>query len=265
MNKAQDPIKLSTPPFKVEDYYTSDSSSPSLKQVFQLETKVESSKTVVMPVMTIGTSNLEEEMAAMKAMLERLVKESEEKEAHIELQEEKIAILTRKPEKRPARSLEQSSESDKEEKTFVQSEASDEKVHSKKGGKLNNDGSPNLMTVEQIQDLIANIVTAELGGGACKTHLYTKPYTKRVGALYMPRGYQHLKFQKFDGKGNPKRHVAHFIEACNNIGTDDDLMIKQFVRILKGIAFNWYTDFEPETIDSWGQMEQEFLNRVYST
>jgi len=32
-----------------------------------------------MPIMTIGTNNLEEEMASLKAMLERLVKESEEK------------------------------------------------------------------------------------------------------------------------------------------------------------------------------------------
>jgi len=57
--------------------------------------------------MTIGTNSLEEEMVvvkAMKAMLERLIKESEEKEARIKSQEEKIARLTRKLEKRPARS-----------------------------------------------------------------------------------------------------------------------------------------------------------------
>jgi len=46
------------------------------------------------------------------------------------------------------------------------------------------------MTVEQIQDLIANAVKVQLGGGAHKTHLYTKPYTKRVDAFCMPRGYQ---------------------------------------------------------------------------
>jgi len=73
MDKAQDPTKLSTPPCEVEDYYSSDSSSPSLKQVFQLETKPKSSKSIAMPVMTIGTNNLEEEIDAMKAMLERLV------------------------------------------------------------------------------------------------------------------------------------------------------------------------------------------------
>ena len=35
--------------------------------------------------MTIGINKLEEEMAAKKAMVERLIKESEEKEAHIKL------------------------------------------------------------------------------------------------------------------------------------------------------------------------------------
>jgi len=39
-----------------------------------------------MPIMLISTKNLEEKMVAMKAMLERLVKESEEKEAYIKLQ-----------------------------------------------------------------------------------------------------------------------------------------------------------------------------------
>jgi len=97
MDKVQGPAKLSTPPCEVEDYYSSDSSSPSPKQVFQSETEVESSKAVVMPVMTIGTNNLKEEMAVMKAMLERLVKES--KEARIKLQGEKIARLTKKVEK----------------------------------------------------------------------------------------------------------------------------------------------------------------------
>jgi len=61
----------------------------------------------IMLIMTIGTNSLEEEMVvvkAMKAMLERLIKESEEKEARIKSQEEKIARLTRKLEKRPARS-----------------------------------------------------------------------------------------------------------------------------------------------------------------
>jgi len=49
-----------------------------------------------MPVMTIGTNKLKEEMAAMKAILEWLIIESEEKEVRVKLQDEKITRLTKK-------------------------------------------------------------------------------------------------------------------------------------------------------------------------
>jgi len=50
MDKAKGHSKLPTPLCEVEGYYSSYSSSPSLKQVFQSETKAESSKTVIMLV-----------------------------------------------------------------------------------------------------------------------------------------------------------------------------------------------------------------------
>ena len=83
--------------------------------------------------------------------------------------------------------------------------------------------------------------------------------------LKMPPNYQPPKFQQFDGKGNPRQHVAHFVETCNNAGTDGDLLVKQFVRSLKGNAFDWYTDMKPSSINSWEQLERKFLNRFYST
>ena len=33
----------------------------------------------------------------------------------------------------------------------------------------------------------------------------------------MPIGYQPSKFQSFNGKGNLKQPVTHFIETCNNV------------------------------------------------
>ena len=55
------------------------------------------------------------------------------------------------------------------------------------------------------------------------------------------------------------------METCNNAGTYGDYLVKQFVRSLKGNAFDWYTELEPNSIDSWEQLEHEFLNRFYST
>ena len=45
---------------------------------------------------------------------------------------------------------------------------------------------------------------------------------------------------------------------------DGDLFTKQFVHNLRGNAFDWYMDLEPESINSWEHMEREFLNRFYS-
>ena len=55
------------------------------------------------------------------------------------------------------------------------------------------------------------------------------------------------------------------METCNNAGTYGDLMVNQFVWSLKGNAFDWYIDLKPSSIDSWDQLEWEFLNHFYST
>ncbi|KAM1044841.1 hypothetical protein ACFX2I_035808 [Malus domestica] len=119
--------------------------------------------------------------------------------------------------------------------------------------------------IQQLQKMIASTVKAQYEGSSNTSGLYSKPYSKKIDALKMPRGYQPPKFIQFDGKGNPKQHVAHFFETCNNVGTEGDYLAKQFVRSLKGNTFEWYTNLEPESINNWEQLEREFLNRFYNT
>ena len=83
--------------------------------------------------------------------------------------------------------------------------------------------------------------------------------------MRMPNGYQPPKFLQFDGKGNPKQLIVHFVETCENAGTQGSLLVKKFVRSLKGNVFDWNTDLQLESIDNWEQLEREFLNRFYST
>ncbi|KAL0461068.1 UNVERIFIED_CONTAM: hypothetical protein Slati_0734000 [Sesamum latifolium] len=97
------------------------------------------------------------------------------------------------------------------------------------------------LSVQQLQEMIANTIKAQYSGSAQSSPAYSKPYSKRIDALRMLTSYQPPKLQRFDGKGNPKQHIAHFIETCNN------------------------ADLEPESIDSWDEMEREFLNRFYIT
>ncbi|XP_059650361.1 uncharacterized protein LOC132296149 [Cornus florida] len=127
------------------------------------------------------------------------------------------------------------------------------------------DASITSLSIQQLQDMIVNCIREQYSGVPQSARIYSKPYTERINILKMPIRYQPPKLQQFDGKGNPKQHVAHFIETCGNDGANGDLLVKQFVRSLKRNAFDWYTDLKAEGIDNWEQMEQEFLNRFYST
>jgi len=72
--------------FKYDGYSSSDSSLGLSKGSLSSHVEVESSNTVIMPVMVIAATNVEEQLASMKATLNRLSKESAEKDAQIKRQ-----------------------------------------------------------------------------------------------------------------------------------------------------------------------------------
>jgi len=194
-----------------DNYDGSDSSLTTSRDLHFFQSETESSNTVVMPVMVIEAINLEEQLADMKAKFNKLSKESAEKDVQIKRQNEQIAELVKKLEKKSFDASRKGLGTKDSDKESIHSEECDDKCKAKK------DRFISLMSVEQIQNLIANVVKAQLGGGSHKTPLYTKPYTKRIDALCMPHGYQPPNFQQFDGKGNPKQHIAHFIETCSTL------------------------------------------------
>ncbi|KAH0706123.1 hypothetical protein KY285_010648 [Solanum tuberosum] len=122
-----------------------------------------------------------------------------------------------------------------------------------------------LIPIDKLKDFIKEAIKDK---SECKSKsplTYAKPYSQRIDNLKIHVGYQPPKLQQFDGNGNPKQHVAHFVETCNNTGTYGDYLVKQFVRSFTGIAFEWYINLESSSIDNWEQMEQQFLKRFYST
>ena len=82
------------------------------------------------------------------------------------------------------------------------------------------------LSIQQLQDMITNTIRAQYGGSSTSSLIYSKPYTKRIDNMRMPNGYQPPKFLQFDGKGNPKQHVAHFEETCENAGPLGGLFVK---------------------------------------
>ena len=82
--------------------------------------------------------------------------------------------------------------------------------------------------------MITNTIWAQYGGSSTTSLMYSKPYTKGIDNMKMPNGYQ------------------------------GGLLVKQFVHSLKGNAFGWYTNLEPESINSWEQIKRDLLDRFYS-
>ncbi|KAI5316688.1 hypothetical protein L3X38_036395 [Prunus dulcis] len=235
-------------------------SPPDDQQKKLTSASVGESYSMAMQVMVTGAMSIEEQLAHMSEAVTKLTKMVEEKDVQIASLINKWETHQDKEPSQDVHKKESHHEAESSEKGLGHETESGDKSHGK-----GNTASVGSLSIQQLQDMITNTIRAQYGGPSQDTFIYSKPYTKRLDNLRMPTGYQPPKFMQFDGKGNPKRHVAHFIEMCNSAGTNDDYLVKQFVRSLRGTAFNWYIDLEPESIDSWEQMEREFLNRFYST
>ncbi|KAL0298473.1 UNVERIFIED_CONTAM: hypothetical protein Sradi_6507100 [Sesamum radiatum] len=209
----------------------------------------------VAPVMVTNATTIEEQLASLTRAIEGLTK-------HVQEQDAQIARLINK-----ADNVDASHVMGKQVEAHDEVEASIKQHYTErdKYAKELQVSSDGLIPVDQLKEFIEGTIKSKIEGSLRSSLTYSKPYTPRIDSLKMPMGYQPPKFQQFDGKGNLKQHVAHFVETCNNAGTYGDHLVKQFVRLLKGNAFDWYTDLEAGSIDGWEQLEQEFLNRFYST
>ncbi|KAL0368036.1 UNVERIFIED_CONTAM: hypothetical protein Scaly_1022500 [Sesamum calycinum] len=211
--------------------------------------------TNVAPVMVTNDTTIEEQLASLTRAIKEFTK-------YVQEQDAQIARLINK-----ANNVDASHIMGKQVEAHDQVEAPAKQHYIEKDnyGKEFQISSDGLIPVDQLKEFIEGTIRSKIEGSSKSSLTYSKSYTPRIDNLKMSMGYQPPKFQQFDGKGNPKQHVAHFIETCNNAGTYGDRLVKQFVRSLKGNAFDWYTDLEAGSVDGWEQLEQEFINRFYST
>ncbi|KAK4396015.1 hypothetical protein Sango_1438100 [Sesamum angolense] len=209
----------------------------------------------VAPIMVINATTIEEQLADLTRAIEGLMK-------HVQEQDAQIARLINKADNIDGSHVmgKQVEAHDEVEMPIKQHDT--EKDKSAKELQISSNG---LIPMDQLKEFIEGTIRSKIEGSSMSSFTYSKLYTPRIDSLKMAMGYQPPKFQQFDGKGNPKQHVAHFVETCNNAGTYGDHLVKQFVRSLKDNAFDWYTNLEAGSINGWEHLEQEFLNRFYNT
>ncbi|KAL0420450.1 UNVERIFIED_CONTAM: hypothetical protein Slati_3067900 [Sesamum latifolium] len=182
------------------------------------------------PVMMTNAATIEKQLASLTRAIEGLRK-------YVQEQDAQIARLIHKADNIDASYImgKQVEAHDEAEISTKQHYAENDK--SAKELQVSSDG---LISVDQLNEFIERTIRSKIEGSSKSSLTYSKLYTPRIYSLKMPMGYQHQR-------------------------TYGDHLVKQFIRSLKGNAFDWYTDLEAGSIDGWEQLEQEFLNRFYST
>ncbi|KAM1981775.1 hypothetical protein ACFX15_038227 [Malus domestica] len=141
----------------------------------------DSSGSSAMQVMTAGATSVEEQLAQMNEAIARLTRTVEEKDLQ-------IAALVNRLE------AQDSEKPDLEDDPLKGGAGGDEEPPVKKiDGKPKPDQAAALMgslSIQQLQEMITNTIKAQYEGSSYTSGLYSKPYSKKIDALRMPRGYQ---------------------------------------------------------------------------
>ncbi|KAL0406144.1 UNVERIFIED_CONTAM: hypothetical protein Slati_3928300 [Sesamum latifolium] len=199
----------------------------------------------VAPVMVKNATTIEEQLASLTRAIEGLTK-------HVQEQDAQISRLINKVDNIDASHIMEKQVEAHDGAEVSTKQCYTENDKSAKDLQISSDG---LIPMDQLKEFIEGTIRSKIERSSKLSLTYSKSYTPRIDSLKMQMGYQLPKFQQFDGKGNPKQHVAHFVETCNNAGAYGDHLVKQFVRSLKGNTFDRYTELEAGSIYGWEQLE----------
>ncbi|CAE6199346.1 unnamed protein product [Arabidopsis arenosa] len=90
------------------------------------------------------------------------------------------------------------------------------------------------------------------------------PFTSRISKLRIKNS-RKVKLPTYDGKGDPKNYLAAFQIAAGRIDLEPDEedagYCKLFSENLSGSALLWFTQLEPESIDSFKELSSAFLKQ----
>ncbi|KAL0381955.1 UNVERIFIED_CONTAM: hypothetical protein Scaly_0482800 [Sesamum calycinum] len=168
--------------------------------------------TNVTPIMVTNATTIQEQLASLTTAIEGLTK-------HVQEQDAQIARLINKTDNVDASHIMGKQVEAHDEVEAPANQHYTDKDKYTKELQISFDG---LILMDQLKEFNDGTIRSKIEGSLKSSLTYSKTYTPRIDGLKMPMGYQPPKFQQFDCKCNPKQHVAHFVEMCNNAGTYGD-------------------------------------------
>jgi hypothetical protein len=95
---------------------------------------------------------------------------------------------------------------------------------------------------------------------------YRKPYDSQFDHHPYPQGTMIPVFAKFSGdQGKSTReHIGQFLAQLGELADTEAFRVRLFSLSLIGTAFAWYATLPPNSILSWGELEQKFHDHFFS-
>ncbi|KAK1615443.1 hypothetical protein QYE76_020960 [Lolium multiflorum] len=97
---------------------------------------------------------------------------------------------------------------------------------------------------------------------------YSKPYPNEFDLIPLPPKYRLPDFNKFSGSEGSSsiEHVSRYLAQLGMVSASDQLRVRFISQSLTGPAFGWYTSLQPNSVQSWKQLEELFhTNTIQKT
>jgi hypothetical protein len=95
---------------------------------------------------------------------------------------------------------------------------------------------------------------------------YRRSYDSQFDCLPYPQGTRIPEFAKFSGdQGKSTReHIDQFLAQLGELADTEAFRVRLFSLTLTRTAFTWYATLPPNSILSWGDLEQKFHEHFFS-
>jgi hypothetical protein len=96
---------------------------------------------------------------------------------------------------------------------------------------------------------------------------YRRPYNSQFDRLPYPQGTRIPEFAKFssDQGKTTREHIDHFLAQLGALADSEPFHMCIFLLSLTGTALAWYVALPPNSILSWGDLEQNFHDHFFSS
>uniref|UniRef100_A0A2N9H9C9 Integrase catalytic domain-containing protein n=1 Tax=Fagus sylvatica TaxID=28930 RepID=A0A2N9H9C9_FAGSY len=89
----------------------------------------------------------------------------------------------------------------------------------------------------------------------------SSPFSEEIERAKLPLRYTAPGFELYNGRTDPVAHIGHYHQRMALSRHNDTLMCRLFPSSLGEVALRWFNQIDRDTIASWNQMAEAFVER----